>query len=77
MNFKSYNLRQICSMVKGEYSIKKTKPGQYPLVVTAIDRRTANSYQIDGPAVCIPIVSLRDMVMLLSKGFIIRKESLL
>lgn len=44
-------------MVKGESPTMKTLEGKYPLVVTAAYRRTANTYQIDGEAVCIPLVS--------------------
>jgi type I restriction enzyme S subunit len=35
----------------------KTEPGEYPLVVTAAYRRGANSYQLEGPAVCVPLIS--------------------
>ncbi len=35
----------------------KTEPGSYPLVVTAAYRRTSKNYQLEGPAVCIPLVS--------------------
>ena len=44
-------------MVKGTSPTLKTEPGSYPLVVTAEYRRTANSWQLEGPAVCIPLVS--------------------
>jgi restriction endonuclease S subunit len=35
----------------------KTEPGEYPLVVTAGFRRAASTYQLEGPAVCVPLVS--------------------
>lgn len=44
-------------MVKGTSPTLKTEPGSYPLVVTAEYRRTANTWQLEGPAVCIPLVS--------------------
>ena len=44
-------------MVKGTSPTLKTLPGSYPLVVTAEYRRSADSWQIEGPAVCIPLVS--------------------
>jgi type I restriction enzyme, S subunit len=54
---RSYRLGEICTFIKGTYSIMKTEPGDYPLVVTASFRRTANSYQIEGQAICIPLIS--------------------
>ncbi|MCE1227014.1 MAG: restriction endonuclease subunit S [Geobacteraceae bacterium] len=44
-------------MVKGISPTLKTPPGPYPLVVTAEFRRSADNWQIEGPAVCIPLVS--------------------
>jgi restriction endonuclease S subunit len=44
-------------MVKGISPTLKTPPGPYPLVVTAEFRRTADTWQLEGPAVCIPLVS--------------------
>jgi type I restriction enzyme, S subunit len=55
--FKKYELGNICSIIKGKYPISKTKSGKYALVVTAKERKTANSFQIDSKAVCIPLVS--------------------
>ena len=54
---KSQKLKTICVLTKGNASIQKTEPGDYPLVVTAEERATANYYQFDGEAVCIPLVS--------------------
>lgn len=51
------SLGTLCSMVKGTSPTLKTLPGPYPLVVTAEFRRSADSWQIEGPAVCIPLVS--------------------
>jgi len=35
----------------------KTLPGEYPLVTPAEDRKTADHYDFEGPAVCVPLVS--------------------
>ena len=53
----TYCLGDSCCFVRGEYATMKTEPGEYPLVVTAAFRRSASSYQLEGPAVCIPLVS--------------------
>jgi type I restriction enzyme, S subunit len=50
-------LGEVCRMVKGTSATLKTEPGPYPLVVTAEYRRTADSWQLEDPAVCIPLVS--------------------
>lgn len=42
---------------KGETGIKNANPGIYPLVVTAEERLTHNTYEIDGEAILIPMVS--------------------
>jgi len=52
-----YKIRDVCSLVKGTYPTLKTEPGEYPLVVTAAYRRTASTYQLEGPAVCVPLIS--------------------
>lgn len=50
-------LGTLCSMEKGISPTLKTLPGPYPLVVTAEFRRSSDKWQIEGPAVCIPLVS--------------------
>ena len=50
-------LGDLCTLTKGAYATEKTKPGPYPLVVTAGSFRTADSYQLEGEAVCIPTIS--------------------
>jgi type I restriction enzyme S subunit len=50
-------LKEICNITKGKSPTLKTKPGMYPFVVTAADKRTADVYQFDDEAVCIPLVS--------------------
>lgn len=46
-----------CTITKGNSPTLKTQPGPYKFVVTAADRRTADSYQFDSEAVCVPMVS--------------------
>jgi type I restriction enzyme M protein len=50
-------LGEICSIVKGKSPTMKTSPGPYPFVVTAAERRTADTFQLDGTAICVPLVS--------------------
>lgn len=57
MIYKPHRIGDLCEMVKGESPTMKTEPGEYPLVVTAAYRRTSATYQLEGPAVCIPLVS--------------------
>ncbi len=52
-----FKLKDVCSIEKGTTGIKSSKPGPYPLVVTAEGRLTSESFQFDSPAVCIPLVS--------------------
>lgn len=51
------SMGETCRIEKGRFSSTKTPPGPYPLVVTAATRRTADDYQFDQPAACIPIIS--------------------
>lgn len=50
-------LGEICSIEKGTTPIQKAIPGKYPLVVTADNRLSCSTYQFDGCAVCIPLIS--------------------
>lgn len=50
-------LGDLCEIVKGKSPTLKTPSGEYPMVVTSEKRRTSNTYQFDGEAVCIPLVS--------------------
>lgn len=52
-----YKLSDVCNLIKGSTGIQKCKPGKFPLVVTAEDRMTSETYQFDCEAVCIPLVS--------------------
>ncbi|MDP9347724.1 MAG: restriction endonuclease subunit S [Gemmatimonadota bacterium] len=53
----THRIGDICTLVKGTYPTMKTEPGPYPLVVTAAERRSASSFSLEGPAVCIPLIS--------------------
>ena len=50
-------LEDLCDIKKGTFPTMKTPPGDFPFVVLAADKRTADNYQFDGEAVCIPLVS--------------------
>ncbi|MBM3149702.1 MAG: methyltransferase domain-containing protein, partial [Chloroflexi bacterium] len=50
-------LGDICEFKPGLSPNMKTLPGEYPLVVPAEDRKTADHYDYEGPAVCVPLVS--------------------
>lgn len=52
-------LGDCCILEKGATPIQKAVPGEYPLVVTTEERKSSNTYQFDGPTVCIPLVSSR------------------
>lgn len=52
-------LDDCCSLEKGKTPIQKAVPGEYPLVVTTSERKSANMFQFDAASVCIPLVSSR------------------
>ncbi|KAA3502357.1 hypothetical protein DXM26_18540 [Agrobacterium tumefaciens] len=54
---KFISLGQIARVEKGKTGIQQAKPGQYPLVVTASARLTADHYDFDSAAAIIPLVS--------------------
>ena len=68
---------ELCNIIKGETGIASAIPGEYPLVVTAKERKTSANYQFDTQAVCIPLVSQVVMVKKVLTMFIIRKVNLL
>lgn len=47
----------LCTIEKGTTGIASAIPGEYPLVTTALARKTAKEFQFDTEAVCIPLVS--------------------
>ena len=55
--WKKVKIGDVCKIVKGTTGIASAKPGDYPLVVTAVERKTCSDYQFDCEAVCIPLVS--------------------
>ena len=55
--WKKVKIGDICKIVKGTTGIASAEPGQYPLVVTAEERKTCSTYQFDCEAICIPLVS--------------------
>ena len=55
--WKKVKIGDICKIVKGTTGIASAEPGEYPLVVTAEERKTCSTYQFDCEAVCIPLVS--------------------
>lgn len=50
-------LGELCTLIKGTSPISKTAPGLYPLVTSGETHRTADSFQFDEEAVCIPLIS--------------------
>lgn len=57
MSWKKVKLGDLCSIEKGKTGIQKAIPGEYPLVVTAEERKSHNEFQFDDEAVIIPLVS--------------------
>lgn len=55
--WKKVKIGDVCRIEKGSTGIASAEPGQYPLVVTAAERKTCSSFQFDCSAVCIPLVS--------------------
>jgi len=54
---RTVRLKEVCSLTKGTHSSTKTEPGPYPLIVTAKEPLTSSDYQIEGEAVCVPLIS--------------------
>lgn len=50
-------LCDLCDFRPGLSPNMKTLPGEYPLVVPAEERKTADHFDYEGPAVCVPVVS--------------------
>ena len=53
------SIGNLCLVKKGKTPIQKAKEGNYPLVVTAMERKSCEEYQFDANAVCIPLISSR------------------
>ena len=56
--FAMVQLGELCSITKGNSSSTKTEPGSYPLVVRGEEMLSSKSYQFEGDAVCVPLLSL-------------------
>ena len=56
-DWKKVKIGDVCEIIKGATGIASAEPGEYPLVVTALERKTCSSFQFDCEAVCIPLVS--------------------
>lgn len=57
MSWQKVKLGDLCTIEKGKTGIQKAIPGEFPLVVTAEERKSHNEYQFDDEAVIIPLVS--------------------
>jgi type I restriction enzyme S subunit len=57
MSWKKVKLGDLCTIEKGKTGIQKAISGEFPLVVTAEERKSHNEYQFDDEAVIIPLVS--------------------
>lgn len=57
MSWQKVKLGDLCTIEKGKTGIQKAVPGEFPLVVTAEERKSHNEYQFDDEAVIIPLVS--------------------
>ncbi|KKS13743.1 MAG: Type I restriction-modification enzyme, specificity subunit [Candidatus Daviesbacteria bacterium GW2011_GWB1_41_5] len=57
LNLQKIKLSEMCDVIKGSSPTLKTPEGEYTFVVTSEKRRSANTFQFDGEAVCIPLVS--------------------
>ena len=56
-SFKRFKISELCELTKGSCPTLRTQPGDFPMVVTADFRRSADGWDIAGPAVCIPLIS--------------------
>ncbi|GLO51064.1 MULTISPECIES: N-6 DNA methylase [Pseudomonas] len=51
------SIGEICELHRGQNSNMSSAPGEFPLVVPAIERKTSLNYTFDFKAICIPLVS--------------------
>lgn len=51
------HIDSLCTLEKGATPAAKAEPGEYPLVTTAEELKSSTSYQFEGEAVCVPLVS--------------------
>ena len=52
-----FRVDDLCTLEKGSASAANATPGQFPLVTTAEELKSCNSFQFDCEAVCVPLVS--------------------
>ena len=57
MSWQKVKLGDLCTIDKGKTGIQKAVPGDFPLVVTAEERKSHKEYQFEDEAVIIPLVS--------------------
>ncbi|MEI7978260.1 MAG: restriction endonuclease subunit S [Bacteroidota bacterium] len=57
MSWERVKLGEVCIIEKGKTGILKAVAGEFPLVVTAEERKSHNEFQFDDDAVIIPLVS--------------------
>jgi type I restriction enzyme S subunit len=55
--WKKATIGELCQMIKGTAPIMKTRPGPYPLLTMGEEHKTADHFQLDGEAVCVPMIS--------------------
>lgn len=55
--WREVTLGGLCTITKGTSPTQKTLPGPYPLIVTGPEPLSSESFQFDGEAVCVPLVS--------------------
>lgn len=48
----------VCTVTKGKSSSTKTPPGPFPLIVRGEEPLTSATYEFEGEAVCVPLLSL-------------------
>lgn len=70
-------LGNIASIEKGLSQIQSTKPGKYPLVVTAETRSSSETFDFEGAAAIVPLVSSTGLVMPASNAFTTKKDDML
>lgn len=56
-NWVNHTLESLCEIEKGTFPIMKTLPGKFTFVVTGANFKTADKYDFDCEAVCVPLVS--------------------
>jgi len=51
------SIGEICEVYRGQNSNMSSAPGEFPLVVPAVERKTSLNYTFEFKAICIPLVS--------------------